>query len=123
MVANDLLMQFQADILGVPVIRPEVAETTALGAAYAAGMAVGFWDIRGRGPRQLGRGQALGAHDGAGASATSTTSTGRRRSPGPSTGSSDAEDVHLRLGASGGLRAALGAFGTGGSGGGSLIRW
>ena len=37
MVANDLLMQFQADLLGVPVIRPEVAETTALGAAYAAG--------------------------------------------------------------------------------------
>jgi len=44
MVANDLLMQFQADILGVPVIRPQVAETTALGASYAAGMAVGFWD-------------------------------------------------------------------------------
>ncbi|MGH2915974.1 MAG: glycerol kinase GlpK [Solirubrobacteraceae bacterium] len=44
MVANDLLMQFQADLLGVPVIRPEVAETTALGAAYAAGLATGFWD-------------------------------------------------------------------------------
>jgi glycerol kinase len=44
MVANDLLMQFQADILGVPVIRPQVAETTALGAAYAAGLAVGFWE-------------------------------------------------------------------------------
>jgi len=43
MVANDLLMQIQADVLGVPVIRPEVAETTALGASYAAGMAVGFW--------------------------------------------------------------------------------
>jgi glycerol kinase len=43
MVANDLLMQFQADILGVPVVRPQVAETTALGAAYAAGLAVGFW--------------------------------------------------------------------------------
>jgi glycerol kinase len=43
MVYNDLLMQFQADILGVPVIRPTVAETTALGAAYAAGLAVGFW--------------------------------------------------------------------------------
>ena len=36
-------MQFQSDILGVPVIRPQVAETTALGAAYAAGLAVGFW--------------------------------------------------------------------------------
>ncbi|AZH84431.1 glycerol kinase [Plantibacter sp. PA-3-X8] len=43
MTANDTLMQFQADILGVPVIRPVVAETTALGAAYAAGLAVGFW--------------------------------------------------------------------------------
>ncbi|MGB9889091.1 MAG: glycerol kinase GlpK [Anaerolineae bacterium] len=43
MVFNELLMQFQADILGVPVIRPVVAETTALGAAYAAGLAVGFW--------------------------------------------------------------------------------
>ncbi|TFB90983.1 glycerol kinase GlpK [Cryobacterium sp. HLT2-28] len=41
--ANDLLMQFQADILGVSVVRPVVAETTALGAAYAAGLAVGFW--------------------------------------------------------------------------------
>ena len=43
MVANDALMAFQADILGVPVVRPRVAETTALGAAYAAGLAVGFW--------------------------------------------------------------------------------
>lgn len=40
---NDLLMQFQADILGVPVVRPQVTETTALGAAYLAGLAVGFW--------------------------------------------------------------------------------
>ena len=44
MVANETLMQFQADILGVDVVRPEVAETTALGAAYAAGIAVGFWE-------------------------------------------------------------------------------
>jgi glycerol kinase len=44
MVYNDLLMKFQADVLGVPVIRPKVAETTALGAAYAAGLAVGFWE-------------------------------------------------------------------------------
>jgi len=43
MVHNNLLMQFQADVVGVPVIRPRVAETTALGAAYAAGLAVGFW--------------------------------------------------------------------------------
>ncbi|MFV0252862.1 MAG: glycerol kinase GlpK [Beutenbergiaceae bacterium] len=44
MIANQTLMQFQADILGVPVVRPQVAETTALGAAYAAGIAVGFWN-------------------------------------------------------------------------------
>ncbi|WOP18526.1 glycerol kinase GlpK [Raineyella sp. LH-20] len=43
MVANETLMQFQADILGAPVVRPQVAETTALGAAYAAGIAVGYW--------------------------------------------------------------------------------
>jgi glycerol kinase len=43
MVVNELLMQFQADILNVPVVRPRVAETTALGAAYAAGLAVGYW--------------------------------------------------------------------------------
>ncbi len=41
--ANDSLMQFQADILGVPVVRPAVTETTAMGAAYLAGLAVGFW--------------------------------------------------------------------------------
>ena len=43
MVSNELLMQFQADILDVPVVRPRIPETTALGAAYAAGLAVGFW--------------------------------------------------------------------------------
>jgi len=44
MVRNELLMQFQADLLGVPVVRPQVTETTSLGAAYAAGLAVGFWE-------------------------------------------------------------------------------
>ncbi|MEA2857476.1 MAG: glycerol kinase, partial [Methylobacteriaceae bacterium] len=43
MVVNDLLMQFQADLLDVAVVRPQVIETTALGAAYAAGLAVGYW--------------------------------------------------------------------------------
>ena len=43
MIANNTLMQFQADIIGVPVVRPVVAETTALGAAYAAGLTTGFW--------------------------------------------------------------------------------
>jgi glycerol kinase len=40
---NNLLMQFQADVLGVPVVRPQVTETTALGAAYLAGLATSFW--------------------------------------------------------------------------------
>jgi glycerol kinase len=44
MVVNNTLMQFQSDVLGVPVIRPKVAETTALGSAYAAGLATGFWN-------------------------------------------------------------------------------
>jgi glycerol kinase len=43
MVRNELLMQFQADLLGVPVVRPRITETTSMGAAYAAGLAVGFW--------------------------------------------------------------------------------
>ena len=46
MVFNELLMQFQSDILDVPVVRPKVAETTCLGAAYAAGIATGFWSGR-----------------------------------------------------------------------------
>ncbi|MGH3721235.1 MAG: glycerol kinase GlpK [Pseudonocardiaceae bacterium] len=49
MVGNELLMQFQADILGVPVLRPVTSETSALGAAYAAGLAVGFWS----GPEEI----------------------------------------------------------------------
>jgi glycerol kinase len=49
--ANDLLMQFQADVLGVPVQRPAVTETTALGAAYLAGLAVGYWS----GPDEVAR--------------------------------------------------------------------
>jgi glycerol kinase len=43
MCVNEMLMQFQADVLGVEVVRPKITETTALGAAYAAGLAVGFW--------------------------------------------------------------------------------
>jgi glycerol kinase len=43
MTINELLMQFQSDILNVPVVRPKIIETTALGAAYAAGLAVGYW--------------------------------------------------------------------------------
>ena len=43
---NNLMMQFQADLLRVPVVRPKVLETTALGVAYLAGLAVGYWDTR-----------------------------------------------------------------------------
>ncbi len=53
--ANDLLMQFQADLLRVPVLRPEVFETTALGAAYLAGLAVGYWSS----PEQIGANWAV----------------------------------------------------------------
>jgi glycerol kinase len=51
--ANDLLMQFQADVLGVPVERPALVETTAAGAAYLAGLAEGFWS----GPDELAQGR------------------------------------------------------------------
>jgi glycerol kinase len=53
--ANDLLMQFQADILQIPVVRPQVIETTALGAAYLAGLTVEFWD----GLAEIGKGWAI----------------------------------------------------------------
>ena len=59
MVVNELLMQFQADILNVPVVRPKVIETTALGSAYAAGLATGVLGRHGRTRPQLGRRQAL----------------------------------------------------------------
>jgi len=65
--ANDLLLQFQADILDVPVVRPVVAETTALGAAYAAGLAVGYWadldDLRKNWKEDKRWTPALGADD------------------------------------------------------------
>ena len=61
--ANDLLMQIQADLLGVPVVRPKVTETTALGAAYLAGLAVGYWDEHGGDRRAVGRGPPLRAGD------------------------------------------------------------
>ena len=54
MVVNELLMQFQADILDVPVVRPQSTETTALGAAYAAGLAVGYWREHRRPARNWG---------------------------------------------------------------------
>ncbi len=52
---NDLLMQIQADLLGVPVVRPAITETTALGAAYLAGLAVGLW----KSPEAIAREQQI----------------------------------------------------------------
>ena len=83
--ANDLCMQIQADVLGVPVSRPVVAETTALGAAYAAGLAIGFWET----PTSCGRTGTRasgGSPRGPGSSARTATAGGARPSSGPSTG-------------------------------------
>ncbi len=66
MVANNFLMQFQADILGVPVERPVVAETTALGAAYLAGLAVGYWKDTGEVKPELGARPQVHAQHGRG---------------------------------------------------------
>ena len=62
-VANRWLMQFQADVLGAPVVVPEIAETTALGAAYLAGIATGRWTA-GAGRGDVARGGSLRAADG-----------------------------------------------------------
>ena len=86
MVGNDLLMQFQADLLGVPVIRPKVPETTSLGAAYAAGLATGSGASR-RTCARTGSRTSAGSRPWTPTSATSTSATGRRRSRARSTGS------------------------------------
>ncbi len=82
MVVNETLMQFQADVLGVDVVRPKVIETTALGAAYAAGLAVGFWDSTARwrptGPKTPG---GLRRSMMPNASASCACGAGRWRSP------------------------------------------
>jgi sugar (pentulose or hexulose) kinase len=88
MVVNELLMQFQADQLGVPVVRPEVTETTALGAAYAAGLAVGYWDGLDDLRRNWAEGRA-GPRRCRTTSASGSTGSGRRPSPEPSTGPTD----------------------------------
>jgi hypothetical protein len=106
MVFDELLMQFQADVLGVPVIRPKVAETTALGAAYAAGLAVGFWkavdDLRANWQKDHEWKPKMDAKP----LARRTSSSGRRRSPAPSTGSSSSRKAILRgpSGSTGGPR-------------------
>ena len=68
--ANDTLMQFQADILGVPVVRPPVRETTALGAAYLAGLAVGVWKSVEEIGDRMPVGETVSAEDGPGARRT-----------------------------------------------------
>ena len=80
--ANELCMQMQADILGVPVSKPVVAETTALGAAYAAGLAVGLLEEHRRAGEQLERGPALAAGVERRAARPTATQAGRRQSSG-----------------------------------------
>ncbi len=79
--ANDSLMQFQSDILGVPVIRPAITETTALGAAYLAGLAVGFWKTEDLDASRRGKGPPIqSANAGiAGASPAEPLERGRRQ--------------------------------------------
>ena len=88
--ANELCMQLQADILGVPVSKPVVAETTALGAAYAAGLATGFWQTTDE-LRRTGTRTSAGSRAGATSSAPAATPAGRRRSSAPSTGSTSTD--------------------------------
>ena len=73
MTANELLLQIQADVLGLPVVRPAVTETTALGAAYAAGLAVGFWELAGRAARHRARRALPGRRGRARTSASAAT--------------------------------------------------
>ena len=96
---NDTLMQLQADVLGVPVVRPVVAETTALGAAYAAGLAVGFWkdldDLR-QNWRMDKRWEPRWSAD----QRDAATPGGRRRSSGRSTGPDDRHHRSARIASS-----------------------
>ena len=90
---NDTLMQLQADILGVPVVRPVVAETTALGAAYAAGLASGFWkDLAAL--RQNWKPTASGTRGRPQTSASRAMPGGRRPSSGRSIGWTSADDLN-----------------------------
>ena len=86
MVENELLMQFQSDILDRTVVRPAVKETTALGAAYAAGLAVGFYESVDDLCAPLVGGADLEAEYGPGAARAACTDSGKRQSRGRSTG-------------------------------------
>ena len=80
---NDTLMQLQADILGVPVVRPVVAETTALGAAYAAGLAIGVLERPRRRFARTGRRIGNGSLAGTATSGRADTPDGKKRCPAP----------------------------------------
>jgi len=92
---NDTLMQLQADIVGVPVVRPVMAETTALGAAYAAGLAVGFWDLDTL-RRNWRADRRRGAAVERGPARVGPIASGRREWRGASIGSPRADKVRLR---------------------------
>ena len=87
MTSNNLLMQTLSDFLDAPVVRPMVAETTCLGAAYAAGLAVGFWPDTDDAARQLAPGRRVDPPHGRGRRATASTRAGSRPSSGPWAGS------------------------------------
>ena len=78
-------MQFQADVLGAPVIVPEITETTALGAAYLAGIATGVWDLERR-RRDVAGARDLRAADAPPTSASRCSPAGTRRSSAPAAG-------------------------------------
>jgi glycerol kinase len=85
-IGNDFLAGFQADILGVPLLRPRLTETTALGAAYLAGLAVGFWSSREQIAAQWGLDRRFRATDGGGAAREAVCGGSRPwRPPSPST--------------------------------------
>ena len=78
--ANDLLMQCQADISGIPVVRPQQVETTALGAAYLAGLATGFWESPQQIQKLRGEGKTLPTQSGSHQQRSSSASVGARLS-------------------------------------------
>ena len=83
-------MQFQADMLQVPVVRPKVAETTALGAAYLAGLAVGFWKDRAEVGKAWQPDRTFDAHEVCGRGGASAQPLGRGAQPRPRLGAAHA---------------------------------
>ena len=94
--ANDALLAFQADILDVPVERPAVTETTALGAAYLAGLAVGFWDDLRRRSRRTGRSIAGSSRRWSRSGASASSVTGAAPWSAPAAGPSPVSRLTVR---------------------------